>query len=201
MAWFTRQKTAPTGPRRPAAPGPHRGAVAEVRRLPPDHLAQGPGGEPAGLPQVRLPFQDRCRRPAAAAVRRRRVGGVRPQPGLHRSAGVRRPALLQGAPGRDEEGYLAGGRHDLRRRPAERPPGAFCALELKFIGGSMGAVVGEKITRAIERSVDAAAAADHRLGLRRRAHAGGRGQPDADGQDLRRADAAGRGPASRTSAC
>ncbi len=30
-----------------------------------------------------------------------------------------------------------------------------CALELKFIGGSMGAVVGEKITRAIERSLAA----------------------------------------------
>lgn len=29
-----------------------------------------------------------------------------------------------------------------------------CALELNFIGGSMGAVVGEKITRAIERSLD-----------------------------------------------
>ncbi|MEO8025617.1 MAG: acetyl-CoA carboxylase, carboxyltransferase subunit beta [Bryobacteraceae bacterium] len=28
-----------------------------------------------------------------------------------------------------------------------------CALELKFIGGSMGAVVGEKITRAVERSI------------------------------------------------
>jgi acetyl-CoA carboxylase carboxyl transferase subunit beta len=28
-----------------------------------------------------------------------------------------------------------------------------CALELSFIGGSMGAVVGEKITRAIERSI------------------------------------------------
>ncbi|MBV8811044.1 MAG: acetyl-CoA carboxylase carboxyltransferase subunit beta [Acidobacteriaceae bacterium] len=28
-----------------------------------------------------------------------------------------------------------------------------CALELKFIGGSMGAVVGEKITRAIERAL------------------------------------------------
>jgi acetyl-CoA carboxylase carboxyl transferase subunit beta len=28
-----------------------------------------------------------------------------------------------------------------------------CAMELKFIGGSMGAVVGEKITRAIERSL------------------------------------------------
>lgn len=31
-----------------------------------------------------------------------------------------------------------------------------CALELQFIGGSLGAVVGEKITRAIERSI-----ADH----------------------------------------
>ncbi len=29
-----------------------------------------------------------------------------------------------------------------------------CALELKFIGGSMGAVVGEKITRAIERAME-----------------------------------------------
>jgi acetyl-CoA carboxylase carboxyl transferase subunit beta len=29
-----------------------------------------------------------------------------------------------------------------------------CALELKFIGGSMGTVMGEKITRAIERSVE-----------------------------------------------
>ncbi len=29
-----------------------------------------------------------------------------------------------------------------------------CAMEPKFIGGSMGSVVGEKITRAIERSID-----------------------------------------------
>ena len=29
-----------------------------------------------------------------------------------------------------------------------------CAMEMKFVGGSMGAVVGEKITRAIERSVE-----------------------------------------------
>src|SRR5579864_4243375 len=34
-------------------------------------------------------------------------------------------------------------------------PVNICAMELKFIGGSMGAVVGEKITRAIERSLDA----------------------------------------------
>src|SRR5262252_4146516 len=30
-----------------------------------------------------------------------------------------------------------------------------CAMEIKFIGGSMGCVVGEKITRAIERSIAA----------------------------------------------
>jgi len=29
-----------------------------------------------------------------------------------------------------------------------------CAMELKFVGGSMGTVVGEKITRAVERSLD-----------------------------------------------
>lgn len=33
-------------------------------------------------------------------------------------------------------------------------PVQICALELKFIGGSMGAVVGEKITRAIERCLN-----------------------------------------------
>ncbi len=32
-------------------------------------------------------------------------------------------------------------------------PVNICALELRFIGGSMGAVVGEKITRSIERSI------------------------------------------------
>ena len=32
-------------------------------------------------------------------------------------------------------------------------PVVICALELRFIGGSMGAVVGEKITRAIEKSM------------------------------------------------
>jgi len=36
----------------------------------------------------------------------------------------------------------------LKGRPVH-----ICALELKFIGGSMGAVVGEKITRAVERSM------------------------------------------------
>jgi acetyl-CoA carboxylase carboxyl transferase subunit beta len=32
-------------------------------------------------------------------------------------------------------------------------PVEVCAMELKFVGGSMGSVVGEKITRAIERAI------------------------------------------------
>jgi acetyl-CoA carboxylase carboxyl transferase subunit beta len=35
----------------------------------------------------------------------------------------------------------------------ENRPVHICAMEIKFIGGSMGCVVGEKITRAIERSI------------------------------------------------
>jgi acetyl-CoA carboxylase carboxyl transferase subunit beta len=38
---------------------------------------------------------------------------------------------------------------DLSGRPVN-----LCAMELKFVGGSMGTVVGEKITRAIERSIE-----------------------------------------------
>src|SRR5919197_3713373 len=46
------------------------------------------------------------------------------------------------------EDALIAGRGCLQGRPVQ-----ICALELKFIGGSMGAVLGEKITRAIERSI------------------------------------------------
>jgi acetyl-CoA carboxylase carboxyl transferase subunit beta len=33
-------------------------------------------------------------------------------------------------------------------------PVTICAMEFRFVGGSMGAVVGEKITRAIDRAID-----------------------------------------------
>jgi acetyl-CoA carboxylase carboxyl transferase subunit beta len=33
-------------------------------------------------------------------------------------------------------------------------PTVICAMEYRFIGGSMGAVVGEKVTRAIERAIE-----------------------------------------------
>jgi acetyl-CoA carboxylase carboxyl transferase subunit beta len=40
------------------------------------------------------------------------------------------------------------------RGPIGRHTVNVCAMELKFIGGSMGAVVGEVLTRAVERSLD-----------------------------------------------
>ena len=58
------------------------------------------------------------------------------------------------------------------------------AMEYGFIGGSMGAVVGETIARAVDRARAGPQAADHRCGIGRGAHDGGRGEPDADGQDL-----------------
>ena len=45
---------------------------------------------------------------------------------------------------------------------------AFGVTDSAFIMGSMGSVVGEKLTRAIERATAATAAADHHLRLRRR---------------------------------
>lgn len=36
----------------------------------------------------------------------------------------------------------------------EGNPAILCAMEFQFIGGSMGAVVGEKVTRAIDRCID-----------------------------------------------
>ena len=48
------------------------------------------------------------------------------------------------------------------------------AMEYGFIGGSMGVVVGEKITRGIETRARPAAAGHHRLVLGRRPDDGGR---------------------------
>ena len=58
-------------------------------------------------------------------------------------------------------------------------------MEYGFIGGSMGVVVGEKITRAHRARHRPAAAGDHRLVLGRRPDDGGRAVADADGEDQR----------------
>ena len=71
-------------------------------------------------------------------------------------------------------------------------PVVCCAMEFGFIGGSMGAVVGEKVTRGIELAHRDAPAVDRRVLLRRRAHDGRHHQPDAAGQSFRGAGEAGR---------
>ena len=65
-----------------------------------------------------------------------------------------------------------------------------CSMEFAFIGGSMGAVVGEKVALAIERALDRKTAAGDRLLLRRRAHDGRHAEPDAARQSFRGACAA-----------
>ena len=65
-------------------------------------------------------------------------------------------------------------------------PTIVAAMEYAFIGGSMGVVVGEKIARAIERAIEVALSAGHRLLFGRRPDDGGRAVAHADGEDLRR---------------
>ena len=68
------------------------------------------------------------------------LGFVDSKPYKARLEGMRKSTQLQDAV-IAAEGLLNGRRVSI------------CALELKFIGGSMGAVMGEKITRSIERSL------------------------------------------------
>ena len=65
-----------------------------------------------------------------------------------------------------------------------------CSMEFGFIGGSMGAVVGEKVTRAVERPCQKNAAGDYFL-FGRRADDGRHDQPDATGKSFRCAGASG----------
>ena len=75
------------------------------------------------------------------------------------------------------------------------------AMEYAFIGGSMGVVVGEKITRAVEMALDHKQPLDRRVVLGRRAHDGGSAVADADGEDLGSARAAGSSGAAVCVAC
>ena len=126
---------------------------------------------------------------------------VRRQPDFHRSAAFRRFQNLRGALERDAEEHLDVGRAAGGLRQASRAPrehlrdGAEVHRRQHGRGGGRedharrGAVHGT--TRAVDRG----------FGVGRRAHAGGRDQPDADGQNFGGADAFGRGTPALTSAC
>ena len=68
-----------------------------------------------------------------------------------------------------------------------------CAFEFRFLGGSMGSVVGERFVRAAEHCLEHRHAARVLLGERRGPHAGRPAVADADEQDERGAGAHGRG--------
>ena len=72
---------------------------------------------------------------------------------LHRSAAIHRYKALRAAPSGSRAKTRHEGRHHHRRREARGRPVICCSMEFGFIGGSMGAVVGEKVARAIERSL------------------------------------------------
>ena len=164
-----------------------------MRRLPPDHLEEGPGSQLERLPQVRRALPHRRRRPAEAAAGRWRIRAVRcgPRAPPTRSASwtasptASACAAMQEATDLTDALISAAGKLDGRTVQ-------ICAMEPRFIGGSMGCGGGRE-DRARHRARHRAQhAADHRLRFRRRAHAGGRRQPDADGQDFGGADAPGR---------
>ena len=158
MSWFRRDKTRrqklPHGGER-RTPRAHRGPLAEVRRLPPDHLEEGPGGQLERLPQVRL------RTSASTPLTRLKLllddgeyetfdaglrssdplGFVDSKPYSERLAAMQQATELSR-------------RADRRRRQARRPPGP----DLRHgadasSAAAWAAVVGEKITRAIERAI------------------------------------------------
>jgi acetyl-CoA carboxylase carboxyl transferase subunit beta len=128
--------------------------VDEVRRLPADHLAQEPRREflraaPScgfhfkvdARTRLNMLFDGPWEEFDANLVSTDPLGFVDSKPYQYRLAEM-------------QPGHPAQGRHDLGRRTSGRPAVHICALELKFIGGSMGAVMGEVITRAIERSME-----------------------------------------------
>ncbi len=58
------------------------------------------------------------------------------------------------------------------------------AMDMSFIGGSMGSAVGEKITRLIERALKNKRRRDNFCRFRRRANAGRNALADANGEDF-----------------
>ena len=98
-----------------------------------------------------------------------------------------------GYPKKLENAWLACREKEAVVTGTARIGGRRCALfvmEPYFMMGSMGTVVGEKLTRLFEHAAERRPAGGglHRLG--RGAHAGGDPFPDADGQDQRRGEAA-----------
>ena len=133
---------------------------------------------------------------ARAPARRRRARRVGRPPRADRSARLhrRQAATASASPPRRRRPARARRSRSAAARIDGRPV-AYGAFIFAFMGGSMGSVVGEKVTRLFERADASEPARRPAPGVGRRAHAGGHPLADADGEDGRRARAAARGAA------
>ena len=152
MAWFKREsgELDTSGEKKVRT----EGLWVKCEQLPPDHLEERPGRQSQCLPQVRQALPHRRAHSLGAAVRRQPIRNLRHQPGFDRSAEVCRPEGLLLPPEAGPGGYrtkdaILNARGKLNGRPV-----IVSAMEYSFIGGSMGAVVGEEITRAIEQAAE-----------------------------------------------
>jgi acetyl-CoA carboxylase carboxyl transferase subunit beta len=153
MAWFTRQ----TAARRPAPPGEEPRVRTEGlwlkcdgcrqiiwRKALEENLQVCPKCDfhfrIDSTARLRMLFDGPWETYDAGLTSTNPLGFVDSKPYSERLAAMRQATRLSDAV------VSAGG--TLAGRPVH-----ICALELKFIGGSVGAVVGEVITRAIERSI------------------------------------------------
>jgi acetyl-CoA carboxylase carboxyl transferase subunit beta len=105
----------------------------------PDHLEEGARRESAVLPQVLLdgPYTEHD------------ASLISTDP-LHFEDNKKYSAkLIEARKATDSSDALISASGTLDGRPVN-----LCVMEFRFMGGSMGAVVGEKITRAVERSLE-----------------------------------------------
>ncbi len=176
-------------------------SLDEVPLVRGDAVQQAARQGPARLPVVRPPLPAVGRRSARAlsSTTARSSSGT---PGLQsvdplgfvdQKAYPDRIAAAQLATGMRDAAVWGTGTIDGR-------PVAICVMDFGFMGGSMGAVVGEKVTRAAEHALDPAPAAHRRLGVRRGADAGGNAGPDAAREDRSRRSSGCGPPACRSSA-
>ena len=114
-----------------------------------DALQQAARQEPAGLPDVRPPFPPLGAPGSSTSLDARDLVGAR------RRAAVRRSPSGSWTSGRIPTGWWPPRpRPACAMRPCGGPapsagkPVAICVMDFGFMGGSMGAVVGEKVTRA-----------------------------------------------------
>ena len=155
MAWFKRVKKSIEKPVPPDERSVRtEGLWTKCRIVPHDHLEKRSGSESARLPEVPASFSDgRNRRGLELLLDGRwiehdaELASTDPLKFTDTKPYAARLRDMQRKLGMKDAIVTAEGM--LNGRPV-----MCCAMEFRFIGGSMGAVVGEKVTRAIELAME-----------------------------------------------